>query len=1296
MNSTFTSRWLVLLCLGIITIFSSSTAQSQEMTVAMKWSEMQLNCIRRDAARPTIQARNLYHASIVMYDAWAIFDNDSKPVLIGNTLGNYTAPFNGITPPMNAQAAQEEAISYAMYRFLRNRYINAPNNNWALFLQGECNALMAELGYDISITSTDYTDGDPAKLGNYIATQMQAYGLQDGSNQQNNYANQYYQTVNTDLVPHLPGNPGQTDGNRWQPLSLILALDQNGFPIPNGAPALSAEWGNVVPFALTDEHKTTYQRDGNDWNVYLDQGVPPLLDTLATNPTQWDEDFWKWGNTVVALWHSFHDTSDGVLKDISPNAIGNVSIDDFPTTFEEFKVFYNEFEGGSIDQGYDINPITGLPYAPNVVPRADYSRVLSEYWADGPSSETPPGHWFKNINAISRHPMLVKRWEGQGPILEDLEWDVRSYLALGGAIHDAAIACWSTKGYYDFTRPIMAIRYMIDRGQSSDPNLPSYHPAGIPLLPGYIELIEEGDPLAGENNEHLGKVKLYTWRGPMASTGQDGVGWIRGENWWTFQRHTFVTPPFPGYYSGHSTYSRTAAEVLTRITGSEYYPGGMGEFVAAQNQYLMATTGPSVETRLQWARYADAADQCSLSRIYGGLHPPCDDIPGRRVGLAVGPLAFDKADSFITAHVPHIANVEPETNAIDASFVGQTFHVIVEFTEPMNMMIQPNTAFLNDDPSAVLTYTGGTWLNTTTFELEFTVANTSVLFDNIVIQVSDAMDLQGNEVIPALSPVVQIDMQAPQVLSTEVSSNFINDASVAEGNYTIDIAFNEPMSVTLPIVAIAGNDASNTMQFNPAASSWVNNQLFRAAFDLSDANEEVNFLALSITAAKDQAGNTQAAFGLADVFSIDTKNPAAVNATASQTILADTQVGSVIEVSVSFDEAMNTAVTPTLQLQNGMLNSLGLSTSSVQWNSSTQCTFELSLIDEDVQADMLQWQVLDATDVAGNEVVVNSLNAIMAVDTQNPLINTLVPSDNLLSDSDNSLTITVSFDEAMATNSPIDLAFSSPIVENALNLVSADWIDSQTFEANYSLEDTNSEVANVTASANGGTDLAGNLVTASVVTASAFALDTRNPELSLLLADTYTVGEANVATNSFELIVIFDEPMQTSAAPVIDFPTEVPSNLTYSASGSAWLNSTTFSAKFNVSSPLVATENVDVRISAAFDAAGNAMESTTVADHFDVQTAINISDMTADADRLSIYPNPLRSGEVLIIKGISVTPEAVVTLVTSTGQRINGNALATFGNGTFRLATAALSAGIYFLEVSSNEEKYTEKFTVIK
>ena len=131
----------------------------------------------------------------------------------------------------------------------------------------------------------------------------------------------------------------------------------------------------------------------------------------------------------------------------------------------------------------------------------------------------------------------------------------------------------------------------------------------------------------------LGKIKLYTWKGhdyiddPYVEAA--GVGWVLAENWWPYQRPSFVTPPFAGYVSGHSTFSRAAAEVLTLFTGDAYFPGGMGEFEAIKNEFLVFEEGPSVDVVLQWATYRDASDQCSLSRIWGGIHPSADDIPGR-------------------------------------------------------------------------------------------------------------------------------------------------------------------------------------------------------------------------------------------------------------------------------------------------------------------------------------------------------------------------------------------------------------------------------------------------------------------------------------------------------------------------------------------------------------------------------------------------------------------------------------------------------------------------------------------
>src|SRR4029077_16509757 len=121
--------------------------------------------------------------------------------------------------------------------------------------------------------------------------------------------------------------------------------------------------------------------------------------------------------------------------------------------------------------------------------------------------------------------------------------------------------------------------------------------------------------------------------------------------WIPYQRRTFVTPAFPGFTSGHSTFSRAAAEVLAALTGSASFPGGLGEFVAPAGAYLVFEDGPSVEVRLQWATYFDAADQAGQSRVYGGIHLPADDFTGRITGSQIGIAAYDKAIAYFAGAV---------------------------------------------------------------------------------------------------------------------------------------------------------------------------------------------------------------------------------------------------------------------------------------------------------------------------------------------------------------------------------------------------------------------------------------------------------------------------------------------------------------------------------------------------------------------------------------------------------------------------------------------------------------------
>jgi diadenosine tetraphosphatase ApaH/serine/threonine PP2A family protein phosphatase len=239
--------------------------------------------------------------------------------------------------------------------------------------------------------------------------------------------------------------------------------------------------------------------------------------------------------------------------DISPGRYGNNTL------------------GMNDSPGHPQNPATGAPYAQNLVARGDFGRVLAEFWADGPRSETPPGHWNTLANYVVDHAQhrrclsgsadYAACMAGSAPELDALEWDIKVYLALNGAVHDAAIVAWGIKREWTTSRPVTMIRHMATRGQSSDPKLPRYHLEGLPLIAGLIEQITEESAAPGARHAHLapfvGEIAVLAWRGEPGDRDKDvgGIGWIRGRDWIPYQRRNFVTPAFPGFTSGHSTFS---------------------------------------------------------------------------------------------------------------------------------------------------------------------------------------------------------------------------------------------------------------------------------------------------------------------------------------------------------------------------------------------------------------------------------------------------------------------------------------------------------------------------------------------------------------------------------------------------------------------------------------------------------------------------------------------------------------------------------------------------------------------
>jgi hypothetical protein len=581
-------------------------ADNPDWSVARRWDEALLDAIRRALPNPPVHARNLFHLSVAMWDAWATYDPQAHGYISSEKVST-----------ANREQARAEAISFAAWQVLTERFENANGGEDSI---AEFNDVLTSLCYKPEL-AFGAQGNHPAAVGTRIAKAVIEAGLADGSNEANGYAAPEYVPVNKPLVVASSKRFSLVNVNRWQPLEIIGGFSQNGIATGTVQVAVGPRWGSVSPFG-----------GAGDGDVLVDPGPQPRLGDPITDSVL------KQDIVEVIRDSSMLDPRHAPKIDISPATRGN---NDLATN-----------DG----YGYVLNPATSATYTPELVNRADFYRVMAEFWADGPRSETPPGHWNVIANDASDAMVtaaLPLRIGGTGEPVDRLQWDVKLYVAINGAVHNAAIAAWGLKGKYDTIRPISLIRYMGGLGQSSDPGGPSFNKLGLPLVPGLIEVITSASSATGERHHALarfvGRIAVKAWGGPPddPSAKIAGARWMLATAWVPYQLPTFVTPSFPGYVSGHSTFSRAAAEVLTAFTGSSFFPGGLARYTVEAGG-LGFEKGPTTEIALEWATYYDAADQAGQSRLLGGIHIRADDFMGRRIGSLCGRAAWHLAEQYYT------------------------------------------------------------------------------------------------------------------------------------------------------------------------------------------------------------------------------------------------------------------------------------------------------------------------------------------------------------------------------------------------------------------------------------------------------------------------------------------------------------------------------------------------------------------------------------------------------------------------------------------------------------------------
>jgi hypothetical protein len=235
-------------------------------------------------------------------------------------------------------------------------------------------------------------------------------------------------------------------------------------------------------------------------------------------------------------------------------------------------------------------------------------KTIVEFMRDGPRSTGQSGHWLQFAEDVSRRDKF------------DLDQDVKLFFAIANTAFDAFIAVWDAKRFYDSARPYALVRH--------------YY-AGQTVV-GYL--------------------------GPGK-----GFGTIPAERWHPYSPATFVTPPFPGYASGHSTVSGACSKMLELFTGNDrygaYYRHKAGRWTEpnATASAMQAMEGnpaeglpENKEVVLMLPTFTGTAEMAGISRVMGGYHIQADNVEGLKLGRSVATFSWPKYRAYFdgTAAVP--------------------------------------------------------------------------------------------------------------------------------------------------------------------------------------------------------------------------------------------------------------------------------------------------------------------------------------------------------------------------------------------------------------------------------------------------------------------------------------------------------------------------------------------------------------------------------------------------------------------------------------------------------------------
>ena len=269
---------------------------------------------------------------------------------------------------------------------------------------------------------------------------------------------------------------------------------------------------------------------------------------------------------------------------------------------------------------------------------------MAEFWADGPKSETPPGHWNTLANAVADSPGVRAPALRQGRAARSAR--------VGRARVPRAQRRRARRGDRRVGHQAAhadgapALARALDGRQgavvgSEGPVVRSRRPAARARASSRSSRRRAARRASGTRTSRffVGQIAVRNWLGEPGDRAKQvsGVGWVRAVDWITYQRRTFVTPAFPGVHLGAQHVQPRGRRGAREPHGEPVFPGRPRASTSRRRtRSSRSRRARSTEVRLQWASYFDASDEAGQSRLWGSIHIAPDDFAGRRVGHQVG------------------------------------------------------------------------------------------------------------------------------------------------------------------------------------------------------------------------------------------------------------------------------------------------------------------------------------------------------------------------------------------------------------------------------------------------------------------------------------------------------------------------------------------------------------------------------------------------------------------------------------------------------------------------------------